>query len=252
MWSDPAFLAIAVPGAMLAGFSKGGFGSGAAFAATALIALRAPPGAALGVMLPVLMLIDLALLPAYRGRWSGGEARALILGALPGVAAAALLWRAAPDDLFRLLIGAMSLLFVAWQVARGRGWIPIRPAAGAPRPLWGGFWGAVAGFTSFVSHAGGPPVAVYLLGRGLPKTTYQATSVLVFWAINGFKAVPYALLGIFTAQTLGAALVLAPFALVGAWLGVRAHGAVPERLFFALVYTLLVLTGLKLIFDALT
>ena len=112
--------------------------------------------------------------------------------------------------------------------------------------------GATAGFTSFVSHAGGPPVAMYLLSRPIDKTRFQATTVLVFWAINISKVVPYAMLGLFTAPLLWADLMLAPVALFGVWLGVRAHRAVSERWFFALAYLFLSLTGAKLVWDALT
>ncbi|SEP14464.1 Sulfite exporter TauE/SafE [Salinihabitans flavidus] len=97
----------------------------------------------------------------------------------------------------------------------------------------------------------GPPAAVYLLSQGIGKTTYQATTVLVFWVINILKFVPYAFLGIFTAQTFVADLLLAPFALLGAWLGVKAHWIVPERAFFAITYVLLTVTGAKLIWDGL-
>lgn len=118
-------------------------------------------------------------------------------------------------------------------------------------PVWAGLLaGALAGFTSFVSHAGGPPAAVYLLSRGLSKTAYQATTVLVFWAINIAKFVPYAFLGVFTFETLRAGAILAPFALLGSWVGVKLHHAVSERVFFALTYALLTITGVKLIFDA--
>ena len=266
MWNDPVFLAVAIPGAVFAGVSKGGFGSGAAFAATPLLALVVEPGVALGVMLPLLMLVDLAVLGPYWGRWSWPDARLLILGGLPGVLLAASVWRAAPADLFRLLIGLVALAFVAWQ-ARGalagllRRARPVLSPAPAPDPSpgvgappsrgWGLLAGAVAGFTSFVSHAGGPPVAVYLLARGHPKTTYQATTVLVFWAVNLAKSAAFAALGLFTAQTLAADLVLAPFALLGAAIGVRAHHLVPERAFFAVTYTLLTAAGAKLIWDAL-
>jgi uncharacterized membrane protein YfcA len=91
-----------------------------------------------------------------------------------------------------------------------------------------------------------------LLSRNLTKTEYQATTVLVFWAINISKAVPYAFLGIFTADSLLAALYLAPVALLGTWIGVRAHKAVPERAYFMVTYVLLTITGLKLMFDAVT
>lgn len=250
MQMDWAFFAIAAPAVTFAGISKGGFGSGAAFAAASILALVLEPGQALGIMLPLLMLIDVTTLRPYWRRWSWPDARLLILGALPGVAIGAWLYQVADADLFRLLIGGISLAFVAWQLAlKAR---LIRPPA-REMPLWGGaLAGALAGFTSFVSHAGGPPAAVYLLSRGLGKTPYQATTVLIFWAINIAKFIPYAFLGIFTAQTLWCDLLLAPFAILGAWLGVKAHHMVPERAFFSLTYVLLTLTGAKLIWDALT
>jgi uncharacterized membrane protein YfcA len=110
----------------------------------------------------------------------------------------------------------------------------------------------VTGFTSFVSHAGGPPAAVYLLSKRLTKTEYQATTVLIFWVINIAKFIPYAFLGMFTLETALANLILAPFALAGAWLGVAAHRLVSERFFFGLTYVLLSVTGCKLIWDGLT
>lgn len=248
MLSDPVFFAVAVPAVIFAGVSKGGFGSGAAFAATPVLALVVDPGVALGVMLPLLMLIDIATLRAYWGKWSWPDARALILGGLPGVAIGAALWRVAPDDVFRVLIGAVSIAFVAWQLF-GRG--VIARATARPLPVWIGLsTGIFAGFTSFVSHAGGPPVAVYLLTRGVTKTTYQATTVLVFWAINIVKSLPYAFLGIFSAETLRADLWLAPCALLGAWLGVKAHRLVSEKLFFGLTYAMLLGAGSKLLWDA--
>ena len=250
MQLDWAFFAIAAPAVTFAGLSKGGFGSGAAFASASILAVVLEPGQALGIMLPLLMLMDVSALKPYWKGWSWPEARTLILGALPGVAVGAWLYQIAEADFFRLLIGGISVAFVLCQVALKARF--IRPPA-QEMPMWGGLLaGAMAGFTSFVSHAGGPPAAVYLLSRGLGKTPYQATTVLIFWAINIAKFVPYAFLGIFTMQTLLADLFLAPFAILGTWLGVKAHHWVPERLFFSLTYVLLMLTGMKLIWDALT
>lgn len=240
-----AFWVLAPIAVLFAGVSKAGFGSGAAFASAAVLALIVPPAQALGLMLPLLMLVDLATLRPYWGKWRWQEAQVLILGGLPGVAGGVALFRFANDDVLRLLIGAVSLGFVIWQMwprSRERRKMPVRAGLVA---------GAVAGFTSFVSHAGGPPAAVYLLSRGLGKTAYQATTVLVFWAINIMKFVPYAFLGVFTAESLRAGAVLAPFALLGAWGGVKLHHAVSERVFFALTYALLSITGVKLICDAL-
>ena len=245
-----SFFALAVPAVIFAGVSKAGFGSSAAFAAASILALVLDPAMALGIMLPLFMLIDVASLRPYWSKWNWQEGRRLIIGSLPGIAVAIWLYQVADADVFRFLIGAVSLLFVAFQVAKARNFIPSREQ---PYSGWVGVLsGGVAGFTSFVSHAGGPPVTVYLLAQRLDKMTYQATTVLTFWAINSFKAVPYAILGVFTWQTLYIDMLLAPFALIGAWLGVRAHRIISERVFFTLTYVLLVMTGSKLIWDALT
>ncbi len=113
------------------------------------------------------------------------------------------------------------------------------------------FWGGVAGFTSFVSHAGGPPAAMYLLGRGLDKTTYQATTVISFWWVNLIKFAPYLALGMFTADSARANLMLAPVAVAGVLLGAVAHRRMREVWFFRVTYVLLLVTGSKLVWDAL-
>ena len=247
---DMTFLLIAIPAVMFAGISKAGFGSGAAFAAAAVMALVVPPGVALGVMLPLLMVIDAVSLRPYWRRWDAPSARHIIIGAAPGVALGAVIYAMVNADSFRLMIGLVCIAFVGWQWGRGRGIIRVGHF-GFARP-WAWVTGLAAGFTSFVSHAGGPPVAVFLLGQGMPKTTYQATTVFVFWAINLLKFGPYAYLGIFTADTALADLVLAPFAVLGAWLGVRAHHWVSDRVFFGLTYVLLLATGVRLLWVALT
>lgn len=247
---DLNFFLIAGPAVIFAGISKGGFGSGAAFAAASVLALVVEPGLALGVMLPLLMLIDVSTLRPYWGKWDSQGALLLILGAVPGVALGAALYKIAEPDVFRVLIGAISVGFVIWQIALKRGL--IRAASRQLTSSAGALAGVVAGFTSFVSHAGGPPAAVYLLSKKLGKTEYQATTVLVFWVVNIAKFIPYAFLGMFTYETTVANVMLAPFAVFGAWLGVKAHHLVPERLFFAMTYFLLTITGAKLIWDGLT
>lgn len=247
---DLAFFAMTIPAVLFAGISKGGFGSGAAFASSSILALVLDPALAVGLMLPLLMLMDVAALRAYWRKWAWPEGRLLILGSVPGILAGMAFYKITNADVFRFMIGAISLAFVIWQGAGRMGWLKLGQR---PLPDWGGaLAGAMAGFTSFVSHAGGPPAAVFLLSRPVTKTSYQATTVLVFWIINMLKAVPYGIVGIFTLESLTADLLLAPFAVVGTWLGVWLHNLVPERLFFGLTHVLLTLTGTKLIFDALT
>lgn len=246
---DALFFAVAVPAVLFAGVSKGGFGSGAAFAATPLLALVVEPAQAVGLMLPLLMLMDVAGLRAYWRRWSWPHARRLMLGAIAGVAAGIAFFQAVDADGVRLMVGGVALGFVAYRVARDRGW--LAPGAVEPAPVWGLIWGSAAGFTSAVSHAGGPPAAIYLLGCRLDKTSYQATTVIVFWWINVLKFLPYLRMEMFTLQSARANLILAPVAILGVALGARMHRRVPEAWFFRFTYALLLVTGGKLIYDAL-
>lgn len=242
------FFALAVPAVLFAGFSKGGFGGGAAFASTSILALVLQPEQALALMLPMLMMMDFAALGAFWKKWNWSDAKLMILGSIPGIAIGVWLFRIADAEMLRLMIGIMSIAFVMWQLAKSSG--IVRPFANR-LPGWAGVLsGLVAGFTSFVSHAGGPPAAVYLLSQKLTKTEYQATTVVVFWIINAVKVIPYAYLGMFTIQTGLANLALAPIAFFGVWLGVRAHHVVSDRLFFGITYVALCLTGSKLIWNA--
>ncbi|MCB1368815.1 MAG: sulfite exporter TauE/SafE family protein [Rhodobacteraceae bacterium] len=244
------FFAVTIPAVLWAGISKGGFGSGAAFAATPMLALILDPGLAVGLMLPLLMVMDISLLRPYWGKWSWPNAKVLILGAVPGTAIGAAIYGAVDADTFRVMIGVVALGFVLFQGARKIGLLRVKQHEF--RPLAGAIWGMVGGFTSFISHAGGPPVAMHLLSQKLDKLTYQATSVIVFWIINILKFIPYAWLGIFTWETALADIYLVPVAVIGTWAGVYAHRLVPERIYFAIAYAMLVLAGGKLLFDGLT
>ncbi|GAA6209552.1 sulfite exporter TauE/SafE family protein [Cognatishimia sp. WU-CL00825] len=238
---------VAAIAVLFAGISKGGFGGSVAFVSSAILAIVMKPSDAVGLMLPLLMLMDVGTLRPFWKQWDSTQAKILILGGLPGLLLGAALFTVIDDDMLRLLLGVISLAFVLWRI-----W-PRTVVSDVTFSSRTGFLaGAVSGFTSFVSHAGGPPAAMYLLPQGLGKTRYHATVTLVFWVINALKFIPYAVLGIFTYQTLLADLFLAPIALLGVWIGVKAHHIIPEQLFFRVTYICLACTGAKLIWDALT
>jgi uncharacterized membrane protein YfcA len=246
---SPFFFALTIPAILFSGISKGGIGAGAGFAITPLLALVLEPAAVLGLMLPLLILMDFAAIGPYRRAFSRHEAGLLILGGLPGVILGAAFFSYANPDLLRVMIGVVALGFVVFQLARRLGYF-----GGDARkfgPVAGIVAGVAAGFTSFVSHAGAPPAAIYLLTRDLSKTAYQATTVVLFWAINLMKLGFYVGLGIFSADILKADLILAPIALVGVWAGVKLHHRIPQAGFFKLTYVALTLTGAKLIWDGL-
>ena len=249
MYLNFEFIVIAAFATVFAGISKGGFGSGAAFASAAILATIIEPGTAIGIMLPLLILMDLGSLKPYWKKWRSRESWILIIGSIPGVILGTLLYSNVSADFFRILIGVICLSFVIWQSLQK--WNVIEKSVHPLRDLYGIFLGCFAGFTSFISHAGGPPAAIYLLSKKPSKTEYQATTVIVFWAVNLAKVIPYTFLGLFTIDTLVLDMILSPFAMLGVWIGVKVHYLISEELFFLFTYILLTITGVRLIWVAL-
>ena len=249
MYFNFEFILIATFATFFAGISKGGFGSNAAFVSAAILATIIEPGSAIGIMLPLLILMDLGSLKPFWKKWISRESWILVLGSMPGVILGAILYSNVSADFFRLLIGVICLAFVLWQALQK--WNVIQKSIRPLSDSYGIFLGCFAGFTSFISHAGGPAAAIYLLSKKPTKTEYQATTVIVFWAVNLAKAVPYTFLGLFTLESLFLDLILSPFALIGVWIGVKAHYMISERLFFSFTYILLTITGARLIWIAL-
>ena len=93
MIADPWFYAVAIPAILLMGISKGGFGSGAGLFATPLMALAVPIPQAAAILLPILCVMDVAGLWAYRGRFNRENLRLLLAGGVAGVALGALTFR---------------------------------------------------------------------------------------------------------------------------------------------------------------
>ncbi|HAT31149.1 MAG TPA: hypothetical protein DCW29_09945 [Janthinobacterium sp.] len=245
MITDPLFYAVAIPAIVLIGISKGGFGGVLGGTAVPLMALAVSPRQAASIVLPLLCLTDLFGVRVYFGKWDAAILRTLIPGALAGVALGALSFGWLDESAVRLLIGAMSLLFVLsrWLMREAP------PGAAPPSALAGACMAAVSGFTSFVAHAGGPPVMMYLLPRRLDKVRFLATINVFFLITNAVKLLPYAWLGQFTLPNLLASLTLAPLVPFGVWLGVWLQKRVGTVWFFRLAQGGLFLTGLQLMYQ---
>ena len=245
--SDPWFYAVAIPAVLLVGISKSGFGGAFGAVAVPIMALVMSPVQAAGILLPILCLMDLLGLWAFRGKWARQELHILIPAAVIGIGAGTALFGYMSTGVVRLIVGAIALVFAVHY------WIhqaaPARAARMSVARKSGILWGAGAGFTSFVAHAGGPPLSMYLLRRPLDKTQFVATTVVFFAVINYAKLVPYAWLGQLSADNLKASLLLAPLAPLGIVIGMRLHKRIPERAFFRLACVFLFALSLKLLSD---
>lgn len=245
--ASPSFLLAAIPAVLIAAVSKGGLGGGLGIVSVPLMALVIPPSQAAAIMLPLLCVMDMIGLRAYRASWDRRVLQAMLPGALLGIVLGSLSFGYLDEAVVRLLLGVIATVFAGnYFIGHHAG----RPAA-SHRPLLGGFWGMVAGFTSTLAHAGGPPANFYLLPLRLDKTVFVGTTVVFFAVTNLAKLLPYALLGLFEREVMITVLALAPLAAAGMLLGVWLHQRLSERLVYTACYLFVLLTGLKLIHDGL-
>ena len=245
MITDPAFYAVAIPAVLLMGLSKSGFGAGFGALAVPLMALAVPVPQAAAVMLPLLAIMDALGLAAFLREFDRPLIRLLLPAGLLGTVVGTLLFGVLSAKAVAGIVGGITLAFVAVRIA----W-PPRPDA-PPPPRWLGFLlGTTSGFTSFVAHAGGPPVSFYVVPLRLPPLTFTATMAVFFAAVNTSKWLPYAWLGLIDTANMLTALALAPVAPVGVWLGVKFVRRVPQVLFYRLFNASMVATGAKLLWDA--
>lgn len=245
--SDPWFYAAAIPAVFFVGLSKGGFGGTFAMLGVPMMSLVISPLQAAGIMLPILIVMDVVALIAYRGRADWRSLSILVPAAVLGIGIG---WATAAyvNDAFVLfLIGIMSLAFVAdWAFKqRKKG-----TASGHNLPK-GTFWGTVAGFTSFISHTGGPPFQMYMLPLRLAPLLFAGTAVIFFATVNAIKLVPYFMLGQFDATNLSSSVMLFPVALVATLVGVWLVRIVKAEMFYAIIYIFMGVIGVKLTWDGL-
>lgn len=243
MITDPWFYAVAVPAVLLVGISKGGFLSGIAVIGVPFLTLAISPVQAAAIMLPILIGMDVVGVWAYRKSFDKRSIMILLPAAALGITIGFFTAAYVSEAHVRLLIGLIALTFSLDY------WIRKRPSAAGHSVLKGGFWGTVCGFTSFVSHAGGPPFQMYMLPLSLPPRIYAGTAAILFACVNLIKVPPYFLLGQFTYENMMTVLVLLPLAPIAMLTSIWLVRRIPQEPFYRLAYGCLVLVSLKLIWD---
>ena len=244
--SDPMFFAAAVPAVILVGLSKGGLGGAMALISVPLMALVVPPVQAAAIMLPILIVMDMVSLWTWRGERDPVTLKLMLPGAMVGIGLGWLMAAVVTAGAVRLIVGVVALAFFArWALQKV--FDTERPAQ--HNALKAAFWSMIAGFTSFVAHAGGPPYQVYALALKQRPALYVGTSVVFFAVVNAVKLVPYFALGQFDGTNVMASAVLMPIAplatLAGAWLVRRMK---PE-IFYPFMYAMVLAVGIKLVWD---
>jgi hypothetical protein len=207
------------------------------------LAVTVPQAAA--ILMPVLLVMDLLGMAAFRKNVDRQLLCFLLPFGLIGIVIGALLFKALDAKVVAGIVGGFTLLFLAQRLL-----FPPK-ADSPPPPKWvGAILTATSGFTSFIAHAGGPPINAYVIPLRLSPVLFTGTMAFFFFFINLSKWIPYAWLGLLDLRNMLTSLALLPFAPIGVWVGVRIAHRIKPLLFYRLVYTGMFLTGIKLVWDA--
>ena len=242
--TDPWFYALAVPAVLMTGLAKSGFASGFGSLATPMLALAVPAPQAAAVMLPLLIAMDATGLQQMWRHRDRALVRQLVPWGVLGIGVGTVMFGVLSDRAVSGLLGALTLLFLAQRLL----W-PIR-AEGTPPPRWAApLCSTTSGFTSFVAHAGGPPLMAYVLPLKLAPVVASATMAVYFAVINLVKLVPFGALGLLDARNPATSLLLLPVAPLGVWLGVWLVRRIDPTWFYRLAYVGMGVAGFKLLYD---
>jgi uncharacterized protein len=243
--TDWHFYLVAIPAVLILSLSKSGFGSGFGSLAVPLMSIAVPVPQAAAILLPVLFAIDVSGQTRLWQHINWRLIRFLIPCGLVGTVIGYLLMTRISSQMVAGIVGLLTLLFLAQRLL-------LQANKNKHLPKWlGGLLTITAGFTSFVAHAGGPPISFYVIPLQMAPLVYTATMGSFFFAINLSKWIPYAALGLFDWRNLATSLALLPIVPFGVWLGVRLAATMKQDVFYKILYTGMFLTGCKLLWDGL-
>jgi uncharacterized protein len=242
---SPTAWTMALCGALCVGLSKTGF-TGISLISVLLFADLFGAKTSVGLVLPLLIIADLTVYPAFREHGSWKPVWKLLLPALIGLAIGYAILASINDKQARHGIGLSVLLMVAVQALRL--WNQPLFHRIADSRAFGVVAGVTGGMATMIANAAGPVIQLFLLSRRFPKMELIGISARFFLLINVIKLPMTVKLDLITWESLKINLLLVPAVWIGVIAGKYLVKRVPQRWFEYLVIAFSVIAGVKLCF----
>ena len=143
--------------AIFVGMGKGGLPVVASLAVPSLSLIMSPVTAA-GLLLPIYIVSDIFAIRAYRRDYDWQVLKVSFIGMTLGVLVGGLTAHIVLEWVITLLIGLMGLVFSLKQIFQRIDFTQVQKKLNTKTGI---VWCAIAGFTSFISHNGGPPWQIF-------------------------------------------------------------------------------------------
>ncbi|MFQ3549510.1 MAG: sulfite exporter TauE/SafE family protein [Armatimonadota bacterium] len=243
-----------IAAAVLTGISKTGM-PGVGILVVPLLASAFGGRASVGIMLPMLIFADLFAVFWYKrhARWD----KLIILfpwvvaGIILGTQALWILGKTQINiDIMAKIIGALVLIMLTLHLLRDKLDERLTPKSKIGKYASG----IAAGFTTTISNAAGPVMAIYLAAQNITKEQFMGTTAWFFFLVNAAKLPIFIWLSIdnpekpmITLQTLQFNISVFPAILVGAFVGKWILRKISQKLFDNLILILAAVAAIKLL-----
>ena len=239
------FILTVVPAIFLYGIAKSGLGGSISLISVPLMTLVMPLSQALAIILPILIFSDMVAVYRFRKEFDLSTLKLTVPFAGIGIFIGSLTFSHFSEDILKLIVGIMGFLFTAHYFLFKKN----KDEKSKKNFLKGGICSTVAGFTSFCVHAGGTPTSIYLLPLRMKKEIYVGTRVIFFTFVNLIKLPFYLYLSMLNFQTFKQSMMLLPLAIIGIYVGYKILKIIDEKLFYNILYLMILATSSKLIYD---
>lgn len=179
-----------------------------------------------GILLLVLIAADLFAVGYYNRHANWALLRRLLPLAVAGIGIGTWVGADIDDTTFRSLMAVIIFISLGIMV-----WRESRSSIEVPQSAWFViFVGLAGGFTTMVGNLAGSIMALYLLAMRLPKNEFIGTGAWFFLIVNVVK-IPFHVFAweTVTLESTALSAVALPAVALGAYLGVKLVGRIPEQ-----------------------
>ena len=227
------------------GVSKAGF-SGISLISVFILADLLGAKESLGFALPMLIIADLLVYPAFRKYSSWKSVWRLTWPALIGMAIGVSVLGNVDNDTMRKIIGAIILTMTFTQLAKRIE--PEKFFAIACTRKFGFLCGTAGGTATVLANAAGPIMQIYMVSRRMDKMELIGVGARFFLVINILKLPLGAGLNLITTESLTTNIALAPAIGIGVWSGHRLIKIISQKAFEVTVIAFAAMAGIRLCF----
>ena len=221
---DPIVMAAAVLVVLSASFIQSLVGFGGGLVSVPVLLLVLPPKTVMPVMLLHGLITNLLVALSTRRKAEPKRIWPLFISGSLGIVPGMLILLYFDVWAIKLLAGALIISFTMLLFLGFRARLKNERAAMFPI-------GLVSGFMNGSLALSGPPVILFFSNQGMMRDRFRANLVTYFLVLNVITAISFLIAGLFNNDILLLTALFLPSLFLGAWLGIKLSGRVPENIF---------------------